>query len=93
MSDELGPKDDELIKTLIRKNANLKCPVCAHDTMMLVERASNDEFSVFEVFKARRGQDPVRYAEVQTVAIACANCGFLRQFVLDALLNESVPAP
>lgn len=90
-SDALTPQDDALIEILLRKKANLNCTVCGHDHMMLVDRTSNGEFSMIEVFRAEAGANPVRFAEVHTVAIACANCGFIRQFVLDALLNEGAP--
>lgn len=83
--------DQEIIDLLIAKHANLDCPVCKHDAVTLVEKSSKEQISQLQLFRMVRDY-PMHVGGVRTVSLACARCGFIRQFVLELLASEKVPS-
>ena len=87
------PNDAELLKIFEQKHANLACPICKFEDVMLIDRdasteSGSEEASLLEIYRFEEHRRPKQIAGVKTIAVACANCGFVRQFVLDVLLQK-----
>ncbi len=88
------PDDKTLLELLAKKRADLACPICKHDDVMLLDSdvthtAGVEEASLFQIYRFEPDKRPHQVAGIKTVAVACANCGFVRQFVLDVLLRDT----
>ena len=82
------PDDANLMALFEKKRADLRCPVCKNDKFLLIDKLSDDEASVLDIYKFNTGKAPTKSGAVKTIAVACGNCGHIQQFVLDVLLKE-----
>jgi C4-type Zn-finger protein len=68
---------DRLQASFKVKNAELRCPVCSSEDMVVLDPALSVPQDVYW-----------RPKSIKTVSVACGNCGLVRQFVQQILLRE-----
>ena len=90
--DSERPDDARLMELFDKKRADLRCPVCTNTEFLLIDRWSDDEASIFDIYKFQTGKLPTKTGSLKTVAVACGNCGHIQQFVLDVLMKEPEPS-
>jgi DNA-directed RNA polymerase subunit RPC12/RpoP len=71
------------------RKAELRCPICGNDSMQAMDSAGEGQGSAVTKYRLAADGTPVEAsAAIMTVAVACTNCGFVRQFVKKILLRE-----
>jgi uncharacterized Zn finger protein len=77
-TDSATQEIDRLQKIFEERKADLRCPVCTTDTQMVISGGGINAGPPYDSF-------------TPTVVVACRNCGFVRHFIQEFLLNEDNP--
>jgi uncharacterized protein with PIN domain len=77
-TDSATQEIDRLQKIFEARKANLRCPVCATETQMVMSEG------VVSVSPNWQLMSP-------SVVVACQNCGFVRHFIKEFLFQGSQP--
>jgi transcription elongation factor Elf1 len=73
------------------RGAELRCPVCGHETMNVFDELESDGATVIVGYKNVNGVLKGIQATMPTVTVACNNCGLIRQFA-KAFLDRGMDA-
>jgi ribosomal protein S27E len=68
------------------RKAELRCPVCGNETMVMLDSAAKPERSGIATFRFQ-SQAARQSSAIETVSVACNNCGLVRQFVKNILMR------
>jgi transcription elongation factor Elf1 len=83
-------KIDALFK---RRGAELRCPVCGHETMTVFDELETDGITLNMRFKnVIGGSWKSVHSKMPIITVACNNCGLIRQFAKGFLASGQDPA-
>jgi hypothetical protein len=79
---------EQPIDRLLKKIGTLACPLCKTDTVAHFGSEDGNIGTRFDLVVFANGKPTAQVTPLRTVSVACANCGYIRQFAVDFLLPD-----
>lgn len=89
MSDDSPPRWATIASALNQKGALDRCPACSLDVPVQVLTANDKAKSELQV----DGTPPPSIKSLETIKIACLNCGFIREHLVQYAEGPGVVTP
>jgi uncharacterized Zn finger protein len=87
MTTDSATEDLDRLGTIFEvRKAELRCPICGNEAMVVLDSPTRPERSGVANFRFEN-ESSRQSSAIETIAVACSNCGLVRQFVKNILMR------